>query len=41
MRDYGLNYVEVSDNGSGINSANYGKIAKRYYTSKISKFEDL
>ena len=31
----------VSDNGSGILTANYDKIGLKHYTSKIDEFKDL
>ena len=37
----GLNGFEVSDNGKGINEADFEIIAKRGTTSKIQEFKDI
>ena len=37
----GLDLIEVSDNGHGIDPSNYDKIALKHYTSKITNFDDL
>eukprot|EP01052_Picozoa_sp_SAG31_P018409 SAG31_NODE_1302_length_8900_cov_4.460857_7_plen_364_part_00 len=41
LRDYGLETIEVSDNGEGICPANYGALALRHHTSKLAAFKDL
>ncbi|KAI0225825.1 ATP-binding mismatch repair protein, partial [Massospora cicadina] len=41
FKDNGLQLVEVVDNGTGISEEDFTKIGLRYYTSKISSFEDL
>ena len=37
----GLDLIEVSDNGNGIDPSNYDKIALKHYTSKITNFDDI
>jgi DNA mismatch repair protein PMS2 len=39
--DYGKSLVEVSDNGAGVAPADRPLLARKYHTSKISKFDDL
>ena len=39
--DYGKSLVEVSDNGTGIAPADRSLLARKYHTSKLSKFDDL
>ncbi|ORX78978.1 hypothetical protein K493DRAFT_412306 [Basidiobolus meristosporus CBS 931.73] len=39
--DGGLTSISVKDNGQGIPISDRPNMAKRYYTSKIEKFEDL
>jgi DNA mismatch repair protein PMS2 len=41
FKNYGLDAVEVQDNGSGINPENYASVALKHFTSKLSNFEDL
>ena len=41
QENYGLDKVEVRDNGSGIKQSSIPLVAKRYHTSKISSFTDL
>ncbi|RCH97339.1 Mismatch repair endonuclease pms2 [Rhizopus azygosporus] len=41
FKDYGVEGIEVSDDGSGIDPVNYETLALKHYTSKISQFEDL
>lgn len=41
FKNYGLDYVEVIDNGTGISEDNFTSVAAKYHTSKISNFEDL
>ncbi|KAI8388737.1 uncharacterized protein BYT42DRAFT_611743 [Radiomyces spectabilis] len=41
FKDYGLESVEVLDNGSGIDPSNYEFLALKHYTSKLENFEDL
>ena len=41
MQDFGLECIEVTDNGKGIKEIDFDEIARRGSTSKISKEEDL
>ncbi|KAH8253664.1 hypothetical protein KR032_006399 [Drosophila birchii] len=41
LKDQGLQGVEVSDNGSGVEEANLAGMTAKYHTSKIREFVDL
>jgi DNA mismatch repair protein PMS2 len=41
LKEYGLELIEVADNGSGIRQQDYEAVAAKYHTSKISSFEDV
>ena len=41
QENYGLDKVEVRDNGTGIKQSSILLVAKRYHTSKILSFADL
>ncbi|KAK5086451.1 ATP-binding mismatch repair protein [Lithohypha guttulata] len=41
LKNYGLDAIEVQDNGIGIAEANYEGLALKHYTSKLSTFDDL
>lgn len=41
LRDRGAELIEVSDNGTGIEEANWEAVALKYHTSKLSSFDDL
>ena len=41
FKNYGLDAIEVQDNGSGICTDNYATIALKHYTSKLSSYDDL
>ncbi|KAJ2449364.1 ATP-binding mismatch repair protein [Coemansia sp. RSA 2336] len=41
LKDSGLTSIEVADNGSGIDEANYKSLCLKHWTSKLSTFEDL
>ncbi|XP_064614519.1 PMS1 protein homolog 1-like [Liolophura sinensis] len=41
LEDYGLEKIEVRDNGCGIHQRNMKYVAKHYHTSKIHSFDDL
>ena len=37
----GIESIEVTDNGSGIDKANYETLALKHHTSKLAEFADL
>ncbi|EPY51471.1 MutL family mismatch-repair protein Pms1 [Schizosaccharomyces cryophilus OY26] len=41
FKNYGLDSIEVLDNGSGISIEDQDSIGKKHYTSKIEAFRDL
>lgn len=41
FKNQGLDSIEVSDNGKGISPDDFGTIALKHYTSKLSSYEDL
>ena len=41
FRNQGLDLIEVQDNGSGISPANYGAVALKHHTSKLSSYSDI
>ncbi len=41
LKEMGSEYIEVSDNGSGIDPSNYEGLALKHHTSKISDFNDI
>ncbi|KAG5176090.1 hypothetical protein JKP88DRAFT_259047 [Tribonema minus] len=41
LREFGLDLIEVSDNGSGVPPHNYEGLALKYHTSKLTEFNDL
>ncbi|KAH7084536.1 hypothetical protein FB567DRAFT_529213 [Paraphoma chrysanthemicola] len=41
FKNYGLDAVEVQDNGAGISPADYDTIALKHYTSKLASYDDL
>lgn len=41
LRDHGAELIEVSDNGTGIEEANWEAVALKYHTSKLASFDDL
>ena len=41
FKDHGLAGIEVQDNGDGIAKDNYGSIALKHHTSKLSGYDDL
>ncbi|XP_061179926.1 PMS1 protein homolog 1-like [Saccostrea echinata] len=41
LENYGLDKIELRDNGSGIPTADVPLVAKKYHTSKITSFSDL
>ncbi|KAK1244754.1 hypothetical protein MKX08_004383 [Trichoderma sp. CBMAI-0020] len=41
FKNQGLDSIEVQDNGSGIAPANYGSVALKHHTSKLSSYSDI
>ncbi|KAJ9655782.1 ATP-binding mismatch repair protein [Neophaeococcomyces mojaviensis] len=41
FKNYGLDSIEVQDNGTGISEANHESLALKHYTSKLSTYDDL
>ncbi|MBN3311547.1 PMS2 endonuclease, partial [Atractosteus spatula] len=41
LREYGTELVEVSDNGKGVEEANFEGLALKHHTSKLQEFSDL
>lgn len=41
LSKFGVECIEVSDNGSGIAEQNFASLGQRYHTSKISSYEKL
>ncbi|RIA81523.1 hypothetical protein C1645_790263 [Glomus cerebriforme] len=41
FKEYGIQSVEVIDDGTGIHHNDYESLALKYHTSKLSSFEDL
>ena len=39
--EYGVKLLEVSDNGAGIDPADYDALCLKYHTSKLSTYDDL
>lgn len=41
LGDMGIDYIELSDNGSGIEPSNYETLVLKHHTSKLTSFSDL
>ena len=41
FKNNGLDLIEVRDNGFGISPSNYGSVALKHFTSKLSSYDDL
>ena len=41
FKNYGLDAIEVRDNGCGITPDNYASVALKHFTSKLSSYDDL
>uniref|UniRef100_A0A8C2YPR8 MutL C-terminal dimerisation domain-containing protein n=1 Tax=Chinchilla lanigera TaxID=34839 RepID=A0A8C2YPR8_CHILA len=41
LKDYGVELIEVSDNGCGVEEENFEGLALKHHTSKIQEFADL
>ncbi|OMH78518.1 DNA mismatch repair protein pms1 [Zancudomyces culisetae] len=41
IKNYGLESIIITDNGSGIESENFEALCRKNWTSKLEAFEDL
>lgn len=41
FKNYGIDSIEVTDNGSGIDQQDFENLGLKHYTSKISQFDDI
>ncbi|XP_006150251.1 mismatch repair endonuclease PMS2 isoform X2 [Tupaia chinensis] len=41
LKDYGVDFIEVSDNGCGVEEENFEGLTLKHHTSKIQEFADL
>jgi len=41
FKNYGLDSIEVQDNGNGISPDDYETVALKHYTSKLTTYDDL
>ena len=41
LKEYGLELVEVADNGSGVEPENFEALTLKHHTSKLREFTDL
>ncbi|XP_048223414.1 mismatch repair endonuclease PMS2 isoform X2 [Perognathus longimembris pacificus] len=41
LKEYGMDLIEVSDNGCGVEEENFEGLALKHHTSKIQEFADL
>ncbi|KAI5779236.1 hypothetical protein EDC01DRAFT_711548 [Geopyxis carbonaria] len=41
FKNYGLECIDVIDNGNGVSAENYESIALKHYTSKLREYSDL
>uniref|UniRef100_A0A8C4T8X8 Mismatch repair endonuclease PMS2 n=1 Tax=Erpetoichthys calabaricus TaxID=27687 RepID=A0A8C4T8X8_ERPCA len=41
LKDYGVELIEVSDNGSGVHEDNFEGLTLKHHTSKLQEFSDL
>ena len=41
LKEYGKEYIEVSDNGDGIEENDFDSLCLKHYTSKLKEFSDL
>ncbi|XP_068895726.1 mismatch repair endonuclease PMS2 isoform X2 [Tenebrio molitor] len=41
LKEYGSEFIEVSDNGKGVLKENFQALTLKHYTSKIKQFDDL
>ncbi|KAI8426489.1 hypothetical protein MSG28_005305 [Choristoneura fumiferana] len=41
FKNYGIDLIEVSDNGSGVTEDNFAALTLKYHTSKLTDYSDL
>ncbi|XP_068618820.1 mismatch repair endonuclease PMS2 isoform X2 [Battus philenor] len=41
FKNYGIDLIEVSDNGTGVTEENFAGLTLKYHTSKLSDYSDL
>ncbi|CAH2091320.1 unnamed protein product [Euphydryas editha] len=41
LKNYGIDLIEVSDNGSGVTEDNFAALTLKYHTSKLNDYTDL
>ncbi|XP_050672078.1 mismatch repair endonuclease PMS2 isoform X5 [Leptidea sinapis] len=41
LKNYGVDLIEVSDNGSGVTEDNFEALTLKHHTSKLSEYSDL
>ncbi|KAL3143767.1 hypothetical protein ABBQ32_003597 [Trebouxia sp. C0010 RCD-2024] len=41
VEEHGSELIEIADNGSGVDPANYQSLTLKYHTSKLQRFSDL
>lgn len=41
LKNYGVDLIEVSDNGTGVVEDNFAALTQKYYTSKLNDYSDL
>lgn len=41
LKNYGEDFIEISDNGTGVTEDNFAALCQKYHTSKISDYSDL
>ncbi|KAM3966185.1 mismatch repair endonuclease PMS2 [Aphomia sociella] len=41
LKNYGIELIEVSDNGSGVTEDNFAALTLKYHTSKLNDYSDL
>lgn len=41
LKEYGSELIEIADNGSGVEPANFQSLTLKYHTSKLQQFSDL
>lgn len=41
FKNYGIDLIEVSDNGTGVTEDNFAALTLKYHTSKLSEYSDL